>query len=580
MYTRYSLKNSLSLLSPIVRNQSSRCFHTCRHQRNQDESIESKLKKIKSKNASSMLEEIVKGSTETLNSVPKWTKTVTKENSKSVEKETTREPPKESATIETSVTSSSETIIPDENKISSDNHQSVENIEDSTDKFKISKISTKDPAQLRSEFDFLLSVHEDPSILKDDEVNKKYRTLEDEINELYKRQEKKGDVERFIDSKTGHRVEKVKVPEYMHRYLGKSLDEKLDAAQDDLHEFFNNPRFTQTNPSLEDKEQWERDEYLDFLYFSRVATAPSLEVDEEEAKTIQNEIKKYEDEKLVEDFLREKSKDNADEEFAVLKFDHLQEIFYDRVFVEETEDGEYAVRCGMNRMLASQYGNIVLLPYKDMAVAIASEWEMQDVEIRGNLLPLTDLVTRAQDLHQEKEAKKGIKKKIHELFELDELIHREGVDSYLKSRMKAIWDPIVEWFNERYQTKLIIYEDSFQMGNEDEVLRAVKEKDILDNWSAIELVTLMQLTSVTDSVTISLAVMHGAITFDHAFHASNLPKIEQSDTHGIVEGEIDVTFQDRKYKLAAYYYWCQILREWKQEKLTRALNSQKQQESL
>jgi chaperone required for assembly of F1-ATPase len=275
----------------------------------------------------------------------------------------------------------------------------------------------------------------------------------------------------------------------------------------------------------------------------------------------------------------------------IFQEDHLQKFFKSMSIhphVGVTAGGEtgFVVRIGAEQLLRSHSGRVVIFPNKHLAAAVIGEWELQRGYIRPTTLPLTELVCQWQDMKAD--AQEGfttfgrmVKRTITGFFDSELVCHRQDLDTgkAIERLVKKRWDPITQWFEQEYGTKLHISTPSDDFSGDftqneareafikrytsDEPLQQFRQFFIdwvtaidmayllLDKLKPHQLVILYAGTQITKSILIPVAMMHGKINYKQAIEASQLQLRQQTKAFGLVEGEHDVIFAEEAAKLAA-----------------------------
>ncbi|KAL9650852.1 hypothetical protein ABK040_012706 [Willaertia magna] len=268
----------------------------------------------------------------------------------------------------------------------------------------------------------------------------------------------------------------------------------------------------------------------------------------------------------------------GDNKFPVISYDELNKKFYRKVYIEdinrENKGIEYRVRIGQEQLLRTTTNKIVYLPTKDVACVVAGEWEFQEDYVRPATLPITELVCRMEDVRRENDfnASYNMRRTLHGFFDGEFVCLRQGMsDEDIKELIKKHWDPLIEWFNKEYNTKLIVLDENSSFSDDptqedarekfvrrytsDVGLELFKKTDnikyLFDMMSPAALVLMQGAVEVSGSIVIAAALFHGVIDAKEAAMATQLPLRQQTNIYGLVMGEHDLQFAEQICKLSA-----------------------------
>ncbi|KAF0983489.1 hypothetical protein FDP41_010554 [Naegleria fowleri] len=265
-------------------------------------------------------------------------------------------------------------------------------------------------------------------------------------------------------------------------------------------------------------------------------------------------------------------------QLPIISYDELNKKFYRRIYLEETttkeRKNEFRIRIGQEQLLRTTTNKIVTVPTQEIGTIVAGEWELQTEYVRPATLPITELVCRIEDVKRETnfEVSFNMKNTIHGFFDGEFVCLRQGMtDDNIKQAIKEHWDPLVDWFNKEFDTKLVVLDEnsSFAADATQEDARrkfieryttaegirlynkTLSVKYLFDRMSPAALVILNAMVEVTGSVVIASALYSGNINAKQAALATQLPVREQTNVFGLVMGEHDLQFAEQNCKLSA-----------------------------
>jgi chaperone required for assembly of F1-ATPase len=192
----------------------------------------------------------------------------------------------------------------------------------------------------------------------------------------------------------------------------------------------------------------------------------------------------------------------------------------------ESEDGAIIRLDG--RVLKTPAKAEMRLPTLALAEAIAGEWQAQQDEIRPQSMPLTQLAATSID-----------RVMIDPTFARTDVIRYGGTDllSYradepaaLAARQAAEWQPLLDWFRERYDVQLNVTSGIIAVAQPADLTpRLERVCDGLDAW---RLTALHGATTNTGSVVIGLALLDGRLDAEAAHRAALLDELHQAERWG------------------------------------------------
>jgi chaperone required for assembly of F1-ATPase len=166
---------------------------------------------------------------------------------------------------------------------------------------------------------------------------------------------------------------------------------------------------------------------------------------------------------------------------------------------------------------------------RDLAEAIAAEWQAQRDVIDPGTMPLTRLVNTALD---------GVSRRMAEVATetaryagSDLLCYRAGDPQRLVARQAQLWDPVLAWAQESLGARFILSEGIIYADQPEPTLVAVRRAvDSFDD--PLALASLATMTSLMGSVLLALAVAHGRLLPEQAWAAAHVDEDFQMEVWG------------------------------------------------
>ncbi len=179
----------------------------------------------------------------------------------------------------------------------------------------------------------------------------------------------------------------------------------------------------------------------------------------------------------------------------------LRKRFYTSAGVMEGPDG-FAVTLD-GKPVRTPRKNALAAPTRELAEAMASEWQAQPDLIDPMAMPLTRLANSVID---------GVAGNVQAVaddaakyFETDLLFYRAGFPEELIARQAQHWDPVLRWLADDLGAHFILAEGVMHVQQPDTAIAAVRAALPADAWPAG---AFHVVTSITGSALLALALKH------------------------------------------------------------------------
>jgi chaperone required for assembly of F1-ATPase len=200
--------------------------------------------------------------------------------------------------------------------------------------------------------------------------------------------------------------------------------------------------------------------------------------------------------------------------------------FYRDVTVEETPQGFRILLDG--KPVRTPGRNLLLLPSRALAEAIAGEWRAQGETIEPVSMPMLRLANTALD---------GIGKTRNEVIaamlrfgEHDLICYRAADPAALAARQMDAWTPMLDWAAARHGARLAAGAGLVHIPQPPEALARLSQAVAArDDFS---LAALHVMASITGSLVLALALAEGAINPAQAFQLSRIDEDYQREQWG------------------------------------------------
>jgi chaperone required for assembly of F1-ATPase len=183
----------------------------------------------------------------------------------------------------------------------------------------------------------------------------------------------------------------------------------------------------------------------------------------------------------------------------------------------EQVEGGWLVRLD-SRPVRTPARRLCVVPLAAMADGIAAEWDAQGERIDPLSMPLTRAASTCLDrVMPELDA---VRRNVASYGGTDLLCYRAPQPPELVARQARGWDPVLDWAAEALGARLLVGEGVMHVAQPPEaVARLAAEVEALDAW---ELTALSELTTLSGSLVLALAVCHGRLVPAEAWRLSRI----------------------------------------------------------
>jgi chaperone required for assembly of F1-ATPase len=176
--------------------------------------------------------------------------------------------------------------------------------------------------------------------------------------------------------------------------------------------------------------------------------------------------------------------------------------FYASAGVAEADGGFVITLDG--KPIRTPSGRQVMAPTREIAQAIAAEWNAQGEMINPLTMPLTRFANSVVEAVAERID--AVADDVAKYLGTDLLFYRAGHPEALVAREAAHWDPILFWAADTLGAHFILAEGIVHITQPDPAIKAAREAFPADPWSVA---ALHVVTTLTGSALLALALAHG-----------------------------------------------------------------------
>lgn len=200
--------------------------------------------------------------------------------------------------------------------------------------------------------------------------------------------------------------------------------------------------------------------------------------------------------------------------------------FYKDVSVAEAEDGFRVLLDG--RAVKTPARNVLALPTRALAEAIAQEWRGQGDEIAPAAMPFLRLANTVIDGVVPNRA--GVIDAILRFGENDLLCYRADQPAELAARQREGWDPVLDWARQRHGVDFVVVQGFTHADQPAATLAAFRAA--LDRQDSFSLAALHVVASIAGSVVLALTLAEGERSAAEIFALSRIDEEHQAATWG------------------------------------------------
>jgi chaperone required for assembly of F1-ATPase len=200
--------------------------------------------------------------------------------------------------------------------------------------------------------------------------------------------------------------------------------------------------------------------------------------------------------------------------------------FYKTAGVHAAEGGFALALDG--RPIKTPLKSPLVAPTERLAAAIATEWDSQGETVQPATMPLTRLANTVLDrvvhYHQ------AVATEVARYAETDLVCYRADWPADLVARQIEAWDPLVAWAQSRFDVALKVTAGVMPDPQSPETVERLAK--VVAGQSAWLLAALHQMTTISGSLVIGLALLEGRIGLADAWAAGQLDELFQIERWG------------------------------------------------
>lgn len=203
------------------------------------------------------------------------------------------------------------------------------------------------------------------------------------------------------------------------------------------------------------------------------------------------------------------------------------------------------------RVLRTPGRQVLSLPTRALARAIAAEWDAQGEFVQPATMPLTRAANSAVERVTPQHA--SVAAMLAEYAQTDLLSHRAEAPAELVATQAREWDPLLDWLDNRFGARLAVTAGVMPVAQDKQALARLEHAVL--GLGPFSLTALHDLVVLPGSLVLGLAVTEGRIGVDDAHRLSRIDEDHQARIWGH-DPEADAVAARRSEALhMAWKFW-------------------------
>jgi chaperone required for assembly of F1-ATPase len=192
-------------------------------------------------------------------------------------------------------------------------------------------------------------------------------------------------------------------------------------------------------------------------------------------------------------------------------------------------DGGFAVTLD-GRPIRTPSGRVVTVPQREIAQAVAAEWDAQQETIDPLTMPMTRFANSVVDAVIDRV--ELVREDVAKYLRSDLLFYRAGHPDALVMREASHWDGVLYWARDTLGAHFILAEGIMHVGQPDAAVEAARAALPSDPWPVA---ALHVVTTLTGSALLALALLHGVLDPDQVWAAAHVEEDWNAEQWGVDE---------------------------------------------
>jgi len=227
----------------------------------------------------------------------------------------------------------------------------------------------------------------------------------------------------------------------------------------------------------------------------------------------------------------------------------IKNVFWKSVLVKKEEN--FFVIYLDQHLLKTPAQSLLKLPNRKIANIVANEWLEQEKEIDYKNMLANNLVNLAIDKVSNEEME--IRSLLKDYAQTDLLYYRSEKQADLIAKQSVLWDPFLNWIEERYNINLKITHGVMPIDQPKKSLDCLNS--LIGKMSIFELASFHELVKITGSFILGLAVTESVMSADKIWEAATIDENWQSSLWGEDEEQkVNLNYKKQAFLKAIEVY--------------------------
>jgi chaperone required for assembly of F1-ATPase len=218
--------------------------------------------------------------------------------------------------------------------------------------------------------------------------------------------------------------------------------------------------------------------------------------------------------------------------------------FYQSADVAVVQD-KFAIELD-GRPLQTPARRSLALASRDLAQAVAAEWQAQGENVLPLTMPLTGLINTALD--RTAGERPAMSQTVLAFAAMDLLCYRAEAPQDLVDLQSKTWQPLLDWADDTFAARLTVTAGILPVAQPAAAVTALERA--LEPFDDLPFTALCSLAAACGSLVVSLALAHRFIDADQTFRIAELDSIYQARQWG-VDAEAEARQKTLRADLAA-----------------------------
>jgi chaperone required for assembly of F1-ATPase len=190
-------------------------------------------------------------------------------------------------------------------------------------------------------------------------------------------------------------------------------------------------------------------------------------------------------------------------------------------------------------------------PTRELAEAIAGEWELQHDVVDPARMPLTRLANAIIDAVSE--AAQPVADEIEKYLRSDLVFYRAEAPAGLVEKQTRAWDPVLAWARDRFNARFVLAQGVMHVAQPRDSVEALRAAIPTDPW---RLGAVSSVTTLTGSGLLAIALAHGVFDPGEVWSAAHVDEDWQMSQWGRDE----LALQRRAFRGAEFLAAASVLK--------------------